>query len=146
MKDNEYWHYILYLSGDELQKLLADLKPAYEIAAGKMSDDRKPYIDAMRALVKTHLGQANDKGIDNMDEDQLQELIYGLDVHTKIASRRKLKDIADPRVVTSIEYQKMLSNFKDNYEKLLRSFTDGYTYRTKFGKDWYYWIPIEDLP
>ena len=146
MKDNDYWHYILYLSGDELQKLLADLKPAYEIAAGKMSDDRKPYIDAMRALVKTHLGQSNDKGIDNMDEDQLQELIYGLDVHTKIATRRKLKDIADPRVVTSIEYQKMLSNFKDNYEKLLRSFTDGYTYRTKFGKDWYYWIPIEDLP
>ena len=145
MNGNDYWHYILYLSGGELQKLLDDLKPAYEVAKKKL-DDRKPYVDAMRALVKAHLGQANDKGIDNMDEDQLQELIYGLDVHTEMANRRKLKDIADPRVVTSIEYRKLLSNFQQNYEKLMGLYNDGYTYRTKLGKDWYYWIPIEDLP
>ncbi len=145
LNGNDYWHYILYLSGDELQQLLADLKTAYTTAKNG-SDDRKPYLDAMRSLVKAHLGQTNDKGIDNMDVDELQELIYGLDVHTEMTNRRKLKDIADPRMVTSIEFRKICSNFVKNYEKLLSLFNDGYTYRTKLGKDWYYWIPIEDLP
>ena len=143
---NDYWHYVALFSGDELQQLLADLKPAYKFAAGKMSDDRKPYIDAMKELVKVHLGQTKNEEIDNMDENLLKNLIYGFDVHTDLGNRKKLKDIANPQAVSDIEYQKMLSNFKDNYEKLLKSFTDGYTYRTKFGKDWYYWIPIEDLP
>ncbi len=100
----------------------------------------------MRSLLKTHLGQAKDKAIDNMDEDQLQELIYGFYAHTNMTNLRKLKDVADPRVVTDIEFQKMLLTFNTNYEKLLRSFIDGSTYRTKLRRDWYYWIPIEDLP
>ena len=148
MNGNEYWHYVLFLSGGELQKLLDDLKPAYEVAKKKL-DDRKPYVDAMRDLVKAHLGQANDKGIDsidNLDEDQLRSIIYAIDIHADKDKRLKLKDIADPRVVTSIEYRKLLSNFQQNYEKLMGLYNDGYTYRTKLGKDWYYWIPIEELP
>lgn len=140
-----YWHYVLYLSDDELRKLLEDLKPAYWAAKSK-SDDRKPYVDAMRAIVKAHLGQSDDKGIDSMDADELQELIYGLDVHTDITNRRTLKDIQDPRTVTLIEYSQMLKKFSSNYEKLQSIHNDGYTYRVKMGQNYYYWIPIEDLP
>jgi len=140
-----YWHYVLYLSDDELRKLLDDLKPAY-LAAKSQSDDRKPYVDAMRAIVKAHLGQNDDKGIDMMDADELQELIYGLDVHTDMTNRRRLKDIQDPRTVTLIEYRQMLQNFSKNYEKLQSIHNDGYTYRVKMGQNYYYWIPIEDLP
>lgn len=142
---NPYWHYILYLSDDELRKLLDDLKPAY-LAAKAQSDDRKPYIDAMRAIVKAHLGQNDDKGIDLMDADELQELIYGLDVHSEMTNRRKLKDIQDPRIVTPIEFRKLISKFSANYEKLQSIQNDGYSYRVKMGQNYYYWIPIEDLP
>ena len=142
---NDYWHYILYLSGDELRKLLDDLKPAY-IAAKAQSDDRKPYVDAMRALIKAHYGQQDDKKFDTMDADELQKLIYGLDVHTEMTNHRNLKDLQDPRVVTTIEFRKILKKFSDNYEKIQKYFNDGYTYRTQFGVDYYYWIPIEDLP
>ncbi|MDE6279684.1 MAG: hypothetical protein K2M05_06890, partial [Paramuribaculum sp.] len=142
---NSYWHYVLYLSDDELRKLLDDLKPAY-LAAKAQSDDRKPYIDAMRAIVKAHLGQSDDKSIDSMDADQLQELIYGLDVHTDMTNRRRLKDIQDPRTVTPIEFRKMTDKFSKNYEKLQSIQNDGYTYRVKMGQNYYYWIPIEDLP
>ena len=141
----DYWHYILYLSGDELRKLLDDLKPAYETAKSN-ADDRKTYVNAMKAIVKAHLGQSDDKGIDAMNPDQLQELIYGLDVHTEMTNRRNLKEIGDPKVVTAIEFRKMLSKFSENYERLDRLFKDGYTYRVLMGKDYYYWIPIEDLP
>lgn len=141
---NPYWHYIMYLSDDELRKLVDDLKPAY-LAAKAQSDDRKPYIDAMRSLVKAQLGQSDDKGIDMMDADELQELIYGLDVPSDRTNRRKLKDIQDQRVVTPIEFGKMTHRFCVNYEKL-QSIQQGYDYRVLMGKDYYYWIPIEDLP
>ena len=145
LNGNDYWHYILYLSGGELQKLLADLEDAYNVAKAQ-SDERGPYVAAMKELVKTHLGQKDDKGIDNMDEDKLQELIYGLNVHTEMTNRRRLKDIADPRTVTAVEYRKMLDAFKNNYEKLLELYNSGYTYRVKMENDFYYWVPIEDLP
>lgn len=142
---NDYWHYILYLSGGELQKLLSDLKPAYEVAV-RNEDDRNAYVNAMRSIVKAHLGQKDDKGIDNMSEDELQQLIYGLNVHTEMTNVRKLGDIADRGTVTAVEYRKMLSDFKKKYEKLEELYKEGYTYRVKLDKDWYYWIPIEDLP
>ena len=142
---NDYWQYILFLSGGELQKLLSDLKPAYEVACRK-EDNRVPYVNAMRSIVKAHLGQKDDKGIDNMGEDQLQQLIYGLNVHTVMTNVRKLRDIADTRTVSAVEYRKMLSDFKKKYEKLEGLYNGGYTYRVNLQRDWYYWIPIEDLP
>ena len=145
LRGSDYWHYILYLSGDELRKLLDDLKPAY-LAAKAQSDDRKPYVKAMKAIIKAHLGQGEDRGIDSMDADQLQELIYGLNVRTEMTNRRKLKEIQDPKDVTTIEFRKMLGKFCNNYEKLQTIYNDGYTYRVKMGLDYYYWIPIEDLP
>ena len=92
------------------------------------------------------LGQANDKGIDNIDEDQLQVLLYGIDVHADRTKLRKLKDILNPQAVSDKHFKEMLANFTDNYDKLQKLYSDGYTYRTKLGMDWYYWIPIEDLP
>ena len=142
---NNYWNYVLYLSGDELYKLLNDLKPVYTVAKAQ-SDDRKPYVDAMRALIKAHYGQLDDKGIDAMDADQLMELIYGVDVHTEMTNHRKLKDIRNPRVVTTIEYRKILKTFSDNYEKIQKYYNDGYTYRVQLGTDYFYWIPIDELP
>jgi hypothetical protein len=144
---NDYWHYVVFLCGDELLRLLDDLKPAYQVAMKRL-DDRKSFVDAIRDLVKAYLGQAKakDKDIDNMGENQFQELIYGIDVHMEMGNHKKLKDMANPQVVSDMEYQKRLGKFRDNYEKLLGLYTDGYTYRTKIGKDWYYWIPIEDLP
>ncbi len=144
---DDYWHYILSLPGDELQQLLYDLNGAYS-AAKSQSYDRKPYLDAMRALVKAHLGQAYDSAIDNMDETLLQETIYGFDIEIPktLINRRKLKDIADSQLVPDIEFRKICNSFCNKYEMLKKLYEDGYTYRTKLGKDWYYWIPIEDLP
>ena len=148
MKDTdneEYWHYVLYLSTKELETLLSKLKGAYEVAL-KQEDNRKPYIEAMREIIKTQLGQQKDKSIDSMSADSLQHLIYGLNVHTDITNLRSLKEIQDQRVVTTVVYKKMLRKFSDNYKKLESILYDDYRYRTDIGKESYYWVPIEDLP
>ncbi len=141
----EYWHYILYLSTQELETLLSKLKGAYEVAK-KQEDNRKPYVEAMREIIKTQLGQQKDKSIDTMSADSLQKLIYGLNVHTDITNLRSLKEIQDQRVVTTVEYKKMLKKFSDNYKKLEDILHENYRYKTDIGKESYYWVPIEDLP
>ncbi len=144
--NQKYWNYILYLSGDELSGLIDEMKPVYEVAQER-SGDRKPYINAMKAIIKSHLGQNDDKNIDNMGVEELQELLYGLNVHNddKEYNKHTLKEIQDPRVVSSTEYQTILDDFVKKYERL-DEISKGYRYRVKVGEDYYYWIPIEYLP
>lgn len=144
-EDQKYWKYILYLSGDELRGLIDEMKPAYE-AAKEGSGDRKPYINAMKAIIKSHLGQNDDKKIDNMGVEDLQELLYGLNVHNDDREHNyTLKEIQDPRVVIASEYQTILYDFVEKYEGL-KGIRENYRYRVEIGKDYYYWIPIEELP
>ncbi len=143
--NQKYWNYILYLSGDELGGLINEMKLVYE-AAKEGSGDRKPYINAMKAIIKSHLGQNDDKKIDNMDVEELQELLYGLNVHNDDREYNyTLKEIQDPRVVISSAYQTILDNFVKKYERL-KEIQERYRYRVLLGKDYYYWIPIEYLP
>ena len=144
--DNQkYWNYILYYSGDELSALINEMKDVYE-AAKEESGDRKPYIEAMRALIKAHLGQNDDKKIDNMDVDTLQELLYGLNVHNDDRGHNyTLMQIQEPQDVSSAVYQTILDNFVKKYE-ILKEIQERYTYRILLGKDYYYWIPIEYMP
>ena len=144
--DNQkYWNYILYFSGDELSALINEMKDVYD-AAKEESGDRKPYIEAMRAIIKSHLGQYDDKNIDSKDVDELQRLLYGLNVHNDDKDHNyTLRDIQDPKKVSSAVYQTILDNFVKKYERL-KEIQERYTYRVLLGKDYYYWIPIEYLP
>ena len=139
------WNYILYFSGDELSALINEMKDVYD-AAKEGSGDRKPYIEAMRAIIKSHLGQYDDKNIDSKDVDELQRLLYGLNVHNDDKDHNyTLRDIQDPKKVSSAVYQTILDNFVKKYERL-KEIQERYTYRVLLGKDYYYWIPIEYLP
>lgn len=145
-EDNQkYWKYILYLSGDELKGLTSEMKQVYEIAK-EGSGDRKPYINAMKAIIKSHLGQNDDEKIDKKSVEELQELLYGLNVHNDDREYNyTLEEIQDPRVVSSVEYQTILDDFVKKYERL-DGFRKNYRYKVKVGEDYYYWIPIEELP
>lgn len=145
--DNQkYWKYILYLSGDELKGLINEMQPVYEIAK-EGSGDRKPYINAMKAIIKSHLGQNDDEQIDKKSAGELQELLYGLNVHNDDEEHNKytLQEIQDQKEVSSVEYQTILDNFVKKYERL-KEVQENYRYKVEVGKDFYYWIPIEYLP
>ena len=154
MKDSEeenYWHYIIYMSRDELQQLLTNLKPTY-LAAREENDERDKYKEAVRALVKNMTGQNDDKQIDNMKMNELQEIVWGLNVSTGY-SKRNLSEITDKSKVQRLEYIDILKKFVKKYENLDKILNGDYRYKTEFGiedeftdKNIYYWIPIEDLP
>ena len=142
--DGDYWHNIVYMSLDELAQLLQELKGTY-FAAKEGVDDRKKYSDAIKALAKNLLGQNNDKEIERMSITDLQSLIYGLNAKTE-ATGKNLQQITDPNRVPKPEYMKILNSFKKKYENLQEIYRSDYKFRAKFGDDYYYWIPIEDLP
>lgn len=145
-EDNQkYWKYILYFSGDELSVLINEMKEAYE-AAKEGSGDRKPYINAMKAIIKSHLGQNDDEQIDKKSAEDLQELLYGLNVHNDDREHNyTLRDIQNPGKVNSVVYQTILDDFVKKYERL-KEIQERYRYRVLLGKDYYYWIPIEYFP
>ena len=144
---NDYWNYVLYISEEELGSLLDELKGLRE-EAGKdnPNHDRTVFVDAMRALVKAHLGQNDDKGIDDMSEDELQRAIWGINVQTKMNNRINLKRLLDKEKTKLPEYKKMLDDFKKRYDKLLKYKQEGYIYTLKTPNNKYFWIPIDELP
>lgn len=149
MEGNNIWNYICCFSGDELRYLLYELKELYETAKCN-ADDRKHYINAMRKVIKYHSIDNNDVYINSMSIKEIKGTIYGLDLPVEIGnslwSKFTIKDFADPKVVTNIEFRKSLGQFSEKYERLQRIVGDGYKYRILLGNEYYYWIPVEDLP
>lgn len=144
LKDENYWHYIVFMSNNELHQVLENLKPTYQAAMNK-SDDRKKYIEAVATLAKSLVGQNDDKEIGKMSLKELQKLLFGLTVTTD-ATGRSLDDISDNSKVRRDEYQDILEVFARKYDALYEIYTSNYRYRTKVGDDYYYWIPVEKIP
>lgn len=147
LKDHEeqdQWHYIIYMSQDELAQLLENLKDTYH-AASQGSDDRTKYRNAVRSLAKNITGQTDDRAIDRMPINELQKLIYGLNVQTG-ATGRDLEQITDISRTRGGVYQEILKEFANKYERLDGIYTKQYRYVKTIGENKYYWIPIEDLP
>lgn len=147
LKDHEeqdMWHYIIYMSSDELAQLLENLKDTYD-AAKNGSDDRTKYRNAVRNLAKNIAGQNDDKEIDKMPINELQKLIYGLNVQTG-ATGRDLEQITDVSRTRGNVYQEIMKEFVNKYQRLDDIYTKKYRYAKKIGENKYFWIPIEDLP
>ena len=144
---SNYWNYILYLSSGELEDLVKKLQRTCE-AAKIQSKDRTHYLNAMRALLKAQLPEKTEKEIENMNADDIQEAIYGLNVPTASMNIKKysIKDLANNSVVKDNEYFEMLNKFSDKYEDLRQLQNSGYKYRVEVNNVFYYWIPIENLP
>ena len=144
---NDYWHYVLYLNTTELNDLISKLRDVNE-AASHQNKDRKIFLDAMRQLVKAQLGKdkgknVTDKYVDEMSAEDLQEIIYGLNVKTESMNRYSLKDIKDK--LTDDQYFDLLTKFSEKYARLTRH-RQSYKYKLDIDDVSYYWIPIEDLP
>jgi len=143
---NDYWHYILYLSRSELEDLIAKLKVTDEAAKMK-SNDRTHYINAIKALIKAQLPDKTDKEIENMTADEMENAIYGLNVPTAaMRSKYSIKDMANSSVVSNMAYFETLDYFHKKFEKLRLLPNSGYKFTTEVNNVLYYWIPIEMLP
>ena len=146
-----YWHYILYLSAGELEELIKRLQPAAEAARQRLKD-RKPYIDAMKGVVRAQLKEEmtmSDKDLENMTPEQLDEKIYGINIPTESMDRltgHSIKEISNMNTFSNADYDELLNKVSEKYERLKRIQNSDYRYKMTVSHVDYYWIPLEELP
>ena len=141
----DYWQPVIYISNAEYNDLISKLQPVMA-AANEGSEDRRPYVDAMKELIRTLYGDIDEKEMMNKNTQEVMALVAGLNVKSAaLSSGRTLIEIQDNQVVSQEEFQDMISEFKRKYNKLDR-IKNGYKYSIKIVGDTWYWIPVEDLP
>ena len=140
----DYWQPVIYISNAEYNDLIGKLQPVMA-AADEGSEDRRPYVEAMKELIRTLYGNIEEKEMMSMDTRKVMALVAGLNVKSESLKGRSLEQIQDNQVVSQDEFATMISNFQDKFRKLDR-IKNGYKYSIKVVGDTWYWIPVEDLP
>lgn len=142
----DYWKPIVFMSTAELDELLKSLEKVYNDATKvKESNDRKPYIDAVKALLRAMVPDITEAEMDQKGIADVMNMISGLNVKTD-ALNYSLIDLADVHKVPNDKFQSLVNDFCDRYEKVRRIRKSNYTYAFDSNNVKYYWVPVEDLP
>ncbi len=142
--DRDYWKPVIFISTDELTTLITQLQGVNEAAK---KHDRKPYVDAMKALVRSMLPGITSADMDAMGVQEVMNLITGLNASTQSLKGPTLVQVADPKSVSEATFQGLVRNFLQKYRGLLSIMKNkDYKYSLLINNTKYYWIPIEDLP
>lgn len=144
-QNRDYWKPVVFLSSEEFEGLINRLADLYNNA--NTDGDRKPYIDAVKALIRIMVPDITEKDMDEMGIDEVMRLAAGLNESSDAVKGRSLKEIQDPRVVPAPEYATLIQTFMTKYKYLrdLKNKKYMYSFETPNGQK-FYWIPVEDLP
>ena len=142
---NDYWKPVIYISSDEFNALLTRLEPVNRVAI-RRSDERKPYVDAIKALIRSMIPDITDAEMDMKSTQEVMALISGLNASTSTLNGPSLIQIQDPKAVTPEQFMSMVNDFTRKYKNLTKIKGAGYKYSLEVNNTRYYWIPVEDLP
>lgn len=143
--DRDYYKTVIFISQEEFNTLMIRLKDLYAVAQAK-SNDRAPYVTAMKALIQGMIPGITDAEMQKMDINEVMKLISGVNVQTTTMKKRTLAEVASTAAVKPAEYLSILNDFKIKYQRLQSIKSNPYKYVRKFNGATYYWIPTEDLP
>lgn len=142
----DYWKPVLYISSDEFKSIIEKLAPV-EASARNGGSDRRPYVNAIKALIRAQVPDLSESEINDMSVETVMALIGGLNVSIGATNGRTLLQIQDENIVTQSEFDAMVQSFNRKYKKLTRILADGsYPFKVKRNNTTYYWLPVEDLP
>ena len=141
----EYCQPIIYISSDEFAGLMEKLQPVMQ-ATSEGSSDRKPYVAAMKALIRSMLPDITEKEMDEKDVKEVMALIAGLNETSQSLRGKTLIQIQDETIVPAAEFDAMIAEFQNKYNKLKRIREQKYPFSITRNKNTWYWIPVEDLP
>lgn len=139
----DYWQSIIYISSDEFAQLMEKLQPVMSAAN---TGNRKPYVDAMKELVRSMIPDITPKEMDEKDVKEIMALVAGLNVKTGSLGGRTLIQIQDDKIVKQDEFDGMIADFRNKYNKLKKIRENKYNFSVERNKTTWYWIPVEDLP
>ena len=143
----DFFKPVIFISMEEFDDLLKRLAPVYEAASSSQTKDRTPYIEAMKALVRSLVPGISDSDMARLSNGQITAMIGGLNEAAASLKSYTLDDLSDQRAVTAAEYLRIITDFQRKYKNLknIRS-SKSYKFVKEFNGARYYWIPIEDLP
>lgn len=142
-KGQDYWQPIIYISSDEFAQLMEKLEPVNR-AAG--TGNRKPYVDAMKELVRSMVPDITQQEMDQMDTKAIMALVAGLNVKSGSLGGHSLSEIQSENIVNPAEFDGMVAEFQNKYRKLKKIRENKYDFSVERNKTTWYWIPVEDLP
>ena len=143
----DFFKPVIFISSEEFDDLLKRMAPVYEAAKVSAANDRTPYIEAMKALVKSFAPGMSDADMAKLDNSQITRMIEGLNEAATSLREYRLDDISNKTVISNAKYMSIVTSFTKKYENLRRiRQSKAYQYVKEFNGSRYYWVPIEDLP
>lgn len=145
-QERDYWKPVAFMSREEFEVLMGRLGDLYNNS--RAEGDRKPYVDAVKALIRIMVPDITEADMDKMGIDEVMRLAAGLNEGSNAVKGRSLKEIQDARVVDDAEYQTLINTFVEKYLNLrdnVQNKNYKYSFQSSNGQK-FYWIPIEDLP
>lgn len=134
---------VLFISDKEFQSLLERLAP---VNAAAKTNQREPYINAMKALIRSLVPDITNEELDRQGIDQTMKLVAGLNEKSNALKDYTLLEISSRQSVPDDVYMSLVKGFSRKYSTLERIKKDQYKYTRSFNGITYYWIPIEQLP
>jgi hypothetical protein len=136
---------VVFISSDELNALIERLAPVND-AAVVQTNNREPYVKAMKALIQSMVPDVSDDVMNKMGYKEVMNMVSGLNAQASALKGYTIMEIASPQAVSHTAYASLVSDFKRKFQMLQRLKAKEYTYTRPFNGLKYYWLPVEDLP
>lgn len=143
----DFFKPVIFISMEEFDDLLKRLAPVSEAALSSNVKDRTPYIEAMKALVRSLVPGISDGDMAKLSNGEITAMIGGLNEAAGALKTYTLDDLSNQTVIPAAEYQRIITDFSRKFKNLSRiRASKSYKFVKEFNSAKYYWIPIEDLP
>ena len=145
--DDDYPLYkeILFLTSDEFTELMAKLEPVNKVAEKTSSDNRVPYVDAVKQLLKSFAPGLTSSELTELGLSNITRMIKGLNASSEaMDGEYTLYEVAE--VISAQKYRTLVNDFSKKYKALETLKGRGYNFIKDFNGVKYYWIPVEYLP
>lgn len=141
----DYYKPVLFISSDELKTLVMKLQPV-ATEANRPSTDRMPYINALKALIRSFVPDITPEAMDNMSQQEIMSIAAGLNEASGSLRGPSIVALGDPHKVSQAEYMSIVKQFALKFRRIKNIQASAYPYTMEFNGAKYYWIPIEELP
>ena len=141
----DFFKPVIFISSDELNKLIEQLAPVND-AAVVQSNDREPYVKAMKALIQSLVPDVTDEAMNSYGYKEIMNMVAGLNEASGALKGYSIAEIASTQAVSHQQYASIVSDFKRKFSMLQRLKANPYKYTRTFNGLKYYWLPVEDLP
>lgn len=140
-----YWRPVICISEDEFKDLMTNLQGVMA-AVISGSDDRRPYVTAMKTLVRTMIPDITEAQMMQKGNREIMAMAAGLSVSSDTLRGYTLEEILDSRIVSDEEFQRVITNFVDKFNKLDQMRTSEYPFSIMRNGTRWFWIPAAELP